>query len=137
MYAHDHHQVFYVKAGDRIYTIPLTELHAGYRRAQGLGNDGGMEPAGESPFQLDTAVIELAEFLCLDDGAPRQLVPLDLASDVAMRLVVGATFALTREALLLWGDYCDGADARLDDGLEPDDALRLACTGQDGDLACE
>ena len=90
MYAHDHHQVFYVKAGDRIYTIPLTELHAGYRRAQGLGNDGGMEPAGESPFQLDTAVIELAEFLCLDDGAPRQLVPVvgDVGQEVRV-LAVG------------------------------------------------
>jgi hypothetical protein len=137
MFAHDHHHIFYVKAGDRIYTIPLTALHTGLRRAQGLGNDGGVEPAGESPFLLDTTVIELPEFLCLDDGALRKLVPVDLASDVALRLVMGGTFALTREALLLWGDYCDSADARLDDGLGTDDALRLACTGQDGDEACE
>lgn len=135
MYAHDSSKVFYVVSGDRIYAIPLTALREGYEQAQRAGNAGGVAPAGESPFWLDTEVIELAEFLTLDDGDLRQLVPLDASSDVAMELVVGGEGGLTREALLLWGDYCDAADAQLDAGESVDDALRTACTTGAADWA--
>lgn len=128
MFAHDNETIFYPVAGDRVFAVSIAALVSKARSAID-SNDGGIAPAGPSPWAADTRVVDVAEMLHHEDGTPRDTVSFGVG-DLRVAAMVAGRGRLSPVDLLaavsVWADYADEADALLDRGCEEDEAMAYA-----------
>lgn len=132
MFLTDNESVYYNLGPDRVFGVRVDKLLAGMAVAERDGNGGGMGPAGVSPWAADTAVASHDDLVMREDGEPRDLVTFELADRGVLAMIPGrgrTPVAYLRDAISLWADYCDEADALLNRGSTMGEAMAYAGLG--------